>query len=476
MENTYETMSDALLAQKKHFIKEGPPSLELRVDRLNRLKTLIMDNRYDFIEALNSDYGNRSKEASIMTDAYSIIPDLNTAIKNIKKWTKADKRSANFPFGFLGARAYVNYEPLGTVGMISPWNFPVNLSFGPLAAIFAAGNQVMHKPSELTPLTASLIKDLCDKAFDENEFATFLGGPEVGEAFTKLHFDHLLYTGSGNVGKHVMQSAAENLVPVTLELGGKSPVVIGDSADLKSSAKRIMFGKTLNAGQICLAPDYVIIHKDKKEEFITEAENAIKGFYPDIKDNEDYTSIINERHYNRINSLIDDAKEKGANVHQINPSNEDFTQQEFYKIPPTIITNTSDDMRVMNEEIFGPVLPVLEYENIDDALSTINAKDRPLGLYYFGTDKKEESEIINKTSSGGVTVNNVIGHIQQTDLPFGGVGPSGMGRYQGYDGFKNFSNHRAVYKDVGFKFDKLFDGIRPPYKGNIEKLLKALLK
>mgnify|MGYP005709069687 FL=1 len=476
MENTYETMSDALLAQKKHFIKEGPPSLELRVDRLNRLKTLIMDNRYDFIEALNSDYGNRSKEASIMTDAYSIIPDLNTAIKNIKKWTKADKRSANFPFGFFGARAYVNYEPLGTVGMISPWNFPVNLSFGPLAAIFAAGNQVMHKPSELTPLTASLIKDLCDKAFDENEFATFLGGPEVGEAFTKLHFDHLLYTGSGNVGKHVMQSAAENLVPVTLELGGKSPVVIGDSADLKSSAKRIMFGKTLNAGQICLAPDYVIIHKDKKEEFITEAENAIKGFYPDIKDNEDYTSIINERHYNRINSLIDDAKEKGANVHQINPSNEDFTQQEFYKIPPTIITNTSDDMRVMNEEIFGPVLPVLEYENIDDALSTINAKDRPLGLYYFGTDKKEESEIINKTSSGGVTVNNVIGHIQQTDLPFGGVGPSGMGRYQGYDGFKNFSNHRAVYKDVGFKFDKLFDGIRPPYKGNIEKLLKALLK
>ena len=476
MENTYETMSDALLAQKKHFIKEGPPSLELRVDRLNRLKTLIMDNRYDFIEALNSDYGNRSKEASIMTDAYSIIPDLNTAIKNIKKWTKADKRSANFPFGFFGARAYVNYEPLGTVGMISPWNFPVNLSFGPLAAIFAAGNQVMHKPSELTPLTASLIKDLCDKAFDENEFATFLGGPEVGEAFTKLHFDHLLYTGSGNVGKHVMQSAAENLVPVTLELGGKSPVVIGDSADLKSSAKRIMFGKTLNAGQICLAPDYVIIHKDKKEEFITEAENAIKGFYPDIKDNEDYTSIINERHYNRINSLIEDAKEKGANVHQINPSNEDFTQQEFYKIPPTIITNTSDDMRVMNEEIFGPVLPVLEYENIGDALSTINAKDRPLGLYYFGTDKKEESEIINKTSSGGVTVNNVIGHIQQTDLPFGGVGPSGMGRYQGYDGFKNFSNHRAVYKDVGFRFDKLFDGIRPPYKGNIEKILKALLK
>jgi|TARA_B110000967_G_scaffold68356_2_gene70653 coniferyl-aldehyde dehydrogenase len=476
MDNTYETMNSVLAAQKKHFIDEGSPSIELRVDRLNRLKTLIMDNRYEFIDALNSDYGNRSKQASLMTDAYSIVPEINNAIKNIKKWTKQEKRSSNFPFGLLGAKSYVSYEPLGTVGMISPWNFPVNLSFGPLAAIFAAGNQVMHKPSELTPLTASLIKELCDKAFDENEFATFLGGPEVGEAFTKLHFDHLLYTGSGNIGKHVMQSAAQNLVPVTLELGGKSPVVIGNSADMKVSAKRVMFGKTMNAGQICLAPDYVLVHKDKRDEFIAEAENAIKEFYPEIKNNVDYTSIINERHFDRINSLIDDAKEKGAHVHQINPSNEDFSQQEFYKIPPTIITNTSDDMRIMNEEIFGPVLPVVDYENIDDALSMINSKDRPLGLYYFGNNKHEEANVLNNTSSGGVTVNNVIGHIQQTDLPFGGVGPSGMGRYQAYDGFKNFSNHRAIFKDVGFKFDKLFDGVRPPYKGSIEKLLKSLLK
>jgi coniferyl-aldehyde dehydrogenase len=335
----------------------------------------------------------------------------------------------------------------------------------------------MHKPSELTPLTATLIKDLCDKAFDQHEFATFLGGPEVGEAFTKLHFDHLLYTGSGNIGKHVMASAAENLVPVTLELGGKSPVVIGESADLKTTAKRIMFGKTMNAGQICLAPDYVIIKKDKRDEFIAETENAINEFYPDIKNNDDYTSIINQRHYDRINSLIDDAKEKGAHVHQINPANEDFSQQEFYKIPPTIITNTTDDMRVMNEEIFGPVLPVVDYDSVDEAIAKINAKDRPLGLYYFGTNKDEESKVINKTTSGGVTVNNVIGHIQQKDLPFGGVGPSGMGRYQSFDGFKNFSNHRAVYKDVGFKLDKFFDGIRPPYSSKkIEGLLKSLLK
>jgi len=476
MENTITDMQSVLESQKKHFIKEGSPSIELRVDRLNRLKSLIMDNRYDLVDALNEDYGNRSKNTSIMTDAYSIIPDINNAIKNIKQWTSPKKRSSNFPFGLLGAKSYVRHEPLGTVGMISPWNFPVNLTFKPLAAIFAAGNQVMHKPSELTPLTASLIKELCDKAYDENEFATFLGGPEVGEAFTKLHFDHLLYTGSGNIGKHVMQSASQNLVPVTLELGGKSPVVIGKSADMKVSAKRIMFGKTLNAGQICLAPDYVIVHKDKKEEFISEAEIAIKDFYPTIKDNDDYSSIINERHFNRINSLIQDAKDKGAHINEINPSNEDFSQQQFYKIPPTIVTNTSDDMKIMNEEIFGPVLPVIEFDDLNDALSTINSKDRPLGLYYFGTDKSEESQIMNKTSSGGVTINNVVGHIQQKDLPFGGVGPSGMGRYQSYDGFKNFSNPRAFYKDVGFKFDKLFDGIRPPYTKSIENLLKSLLK
>ena len=476
MENTITDMQRVLESQKNHFIKEGSPSIELRVDRLNRLKSLIMDNRYDLVDALNEDYGNRSKNTSIMTDAYSIIPDINNAIKNIKQWTSPKKRSSNFPFGLLGAKSYVRHEPLGTVGMISPWNFPVNLTFKPLAAIFAAGNQVMHKPSELTPLTASLIKELCDKAYDENEFATFLGGPEVGEAFTKLHFDHLLYTGSGNIGKHVMQSASQNLVPVTLELGGKSPVVIGKSADMKVSAKRIMFGKTLNAGQICLAPDYVIVHKDKKEEFISEAEIAIKDFYPTIKDNDDYSSIINERHFNRINSLIQDAKDKGAHINEINPSNEDFSQQQFYKIPPTIVTNTSDDMKIMNEEIFGPVLPVIEFDDLDDALSTINSKDRPLGLYYFGTDKSEESQIMNKTSSGGVTINNVVGHIQQKDLPFGGVGPSGMGRYQSYDGFKNFSNPRAFYKDVGFKFDKLFDGIRPPYTKSIENLLKSLLK
>ncbi|MDG1248775.1 MAG: coniferyl aldehyde dehydrogenase [SAR86 cluster bacterium] len=477
MSSSFENMNEVLNLQKKKFINDGPPSIELRIDRLNRLKSMLIENRYELTDALSSDFGSRSKNASLLSDVYTVLPEITNAINNIKRWTKDEKRSSNKPFSLFGAKSYIRYEPLGTIGMISPWNFPVNLAFGPLASIFAAGNQVMHKPSELTPATAALMKELCDKAYDQDEFATFLGGPETGEAFSKLNFDHLLYTGSGNVGKHVMHAAAQNLVPVTLELGGKSPVVVGNSADIKATAKRVMFGKTMNAGQICLAPDYVMVHKDKKDEFISEAENAVADYYPDIKNNDDYTSIINERHFNRLNELIDDAREKGATINQINPSNEDFTQQEFFKIPPTIITNTSDDMRVMTEEIFGPVLPVVEFTEVKEALDSINSKDRPLGLYYFGTDKNEQSNVLNNTSSGGVTINNVVGHIQQQDLPFGGVGPSGMGRYHSQDGFKNFSNARAVFKDVPFFMDNLaFGMIRPPYKEGFENFIKKILK
>ena len=474
--SNYDEMNKALKQQKDFFVKNGAPSIELRIDRLQRLKSLIMDNRYDFVDALNADFGNRSKNVSMLSDVYGIMPAINLAIKNVKKWNKVEKKSSNFPFGLLGAKSYVKYEPLGTVGMISPWNFPVNLAFVPLVSIFAAGNQVMHKPSEHTPITASLLKDLCDKAYDQNEFATFLGGPEVGESFTNLNFDHLLYTGSGQVAKHVMNAASKNLVPCTLELGGKSPVVIGKTADLKISAKRIMFGKTMNAGQICLAPDYVVVHKDQKDEFIKETKNAVTEYFPDLKNNDDYTSIINEKHYDRLQELLDDAIEKGAHVDEINPANEDFSQQEFYKMPPTIVTNTTDDMKIMQEEIFGPLLPVVEYEEIDQATQLINSKDKPLGLYYFGNNKTEEDSILSKTSSGGVTVNNVISHLQQNDLSFGGVGPSGMGRYKSFEGFKNFSNPRAYYKDVSFKLDKFFDAVRPPYKGNIEKVLKQLMK
>ncbi|MDC3381919.1 aldehyde dehydrogenase family protein, partial [Gammaproteobacteria bacterium] len=245
-------MQEILDLQQAHFIKEGAPSYELRVDRLDRMKALIMDNRYKFVDALNEDFGVRSKNQSMATDVYTIIPGINYAKKNLKRWMSDSKRKPNFPLGLLGAKAKVSYQPLGTVGMISPWNFPVYLTFAPLSSIFAAGNQVMHKPSEYTEQTSNLLKELCDKAFDEHEFATVLGGPDVGASFTQLKFDHLLYTGSGAVAKHIMKAAAENLVPVTLELGGKSPVIVSNTAESVTAAKRIMLGKTMNAGQICL--------------------------------------------------------------------------------------------------------------------------------------------------------------------------------------------------------------------------------
>ena len=372
--------------------------------------------------------------------------------------------------------AKVSYQPLGTVGMISPWNFPVYLTFAPLSSIFAAGNQVMHKPSEYTEQTSNLLKELCDKAFDEHEFATVLGGPDVGASFTQLKFDHLLYTGSGAVAKHIMKAAAENLVPVTLELGGKSPVIVSNTAESVTAAKRIMLGKTMNAGQICLAPDYVMVHSDKKDELVAEMKSAVTSFYPDLKHNDDYTSIINEKHYDRLQGLLQDAKDKGATIDEINPANEDFSQQEAFKIPPTLVMNPSDDMEIMQEEIFGPLLPIKEFTDINETISYVNKNDKPLGLYYFGSDQDEENHVLNRTSSGGVTVNDVLGHIQQEDIPFGGVGPSGTGSYHGEEGFKNFSNPRAVYKQIGSRFDKLIAAIRPPYTGDIEKILKQIAK
>ncbi|MFL2699478.1 MAG: coniferyl aldehyde dehydrogenase [Gammaproteobacteria bacterium] len=476
MESTNQEMQRVLDLQKQAFIKNGPPSNKLRIDRMQRLKSMIMENKVAFVDAMNEDFGVRSKNASYISDIYGVIPSLSDAIKKLPKWNKNEKRKANSPFNLFGAKAYIQHEPLGTIGMITPWNFPVYLTFTPLAGIFAAGNSVMHKPSEHSPITSNLMKELCDAAFDETEFATFLGGPDVGSAFTELHFDHLLYTGSGNVAKYVMQGASKNLVPVTLELGGKSPVIVGKSADIDATAKRVMFGKTLNAGQICLAPDYVMVHSSKKDEFIESTKEAVKEYFPTMKDNDDYSSVINENHFNRLNGLLDDAREKGATIEPINPANEDFNQQEFYKIPPTLVLNTTDDMRIMKEEIFGPLMPVREFESLEEPISFINNYDKPLGLYYFGKDKKEESEIMDKTTSGGVTINNVMGHIQQGDLPFGGVGASGTGRYEGYDGFLNFSNPRAVYKDISTKLDKLYSAIRPPYQGDIEKVLQKLLK
>ena len=259
MENQ-RSMEEVLKLQREHFLNEGPPSYELRIDRLDRVKDMVIQNKERITEALDADFGSRSHNQSLISDVYAVLPAFSHAKKHLKSWMKDEKRKSNFPFGFLGAKSYIHREPLGVVGMISPWNFPMYLSLAPLAGIFSAGNQVMHKPSEFTPITSELLKEICDSAFDETEFATFLGGPDVGAAFTQLKFDHLLFTGSGNIGKHVMRAASENLVPLTLELGGKSPVIVSDSSNIDITARRVMFNKTLNAGQICLAPDLSLIH------------------------------------------------------------------------------------------------------------------------------------------------------------------------------------------------------------------------
>jgi len=329
--------------------------------------------------------------------------------------------------GVMGAKAEVRYQPKGVVGVMTPWNFPVQLAFDAIAGAFAAGNRVMLKPSEFTPATSVLLAQTIDLYFDEDELAVVLGGPEIGAAFSGLAFDHLIFTGATSVGRHVMRAAAENLVPVTLELGGKSPVVIGQSADLAKTAARVMMGKTMNAGQICLAPDYVLAQKDQVDGFVREAKASVAKMFPTIKDNGDYTAMINQRHFDRVRGLIEDARAQGAEVIEINPAGESFAQQEHRKIPPTLLLNVTDDMKVMQEEIFGPVLPIQTVADFNGALAAVNARPRPLAAYYFGEDEVEIEALLTRTISGGVTINDVIFHFAMDDLPFGGVGPSGMG-------------------------------------------------
>jgi coniferyl-aldehyde dehydrogenase len=462
-EPTQADMQAVLDRQKKAYIAEGAVSAETRIDRIDRAINILKTHGTKLSEAMAADFGHRSMDQSKLTDIDGSIGPLEASKKHIRKWMRPEKRKPMFPLGIFGARARIEYQPLGVVGCISPWNFPVQLTFSPLAGIFAAGNRTMIKPSEFTVQTSDLMKELFSAAFDEEEVAVFTGGPDVGGAFSRLPFDHLLFTGATSIAKHVMRAAAENLVPVTLELGGKSPVIIGKSANLELAATNIMAGKTMNAGQICLAPDYVILPEESRDEFVEHARNSVAKMFPNIKDNPDYTSIVNERHYDRLNGYLDDAKEKGATVVEINPANEDFSQQEHHRIPPTLVLDPTDDMKVMQDEIFGPILPVKQYKHIDETLAYVNSKDRPLGLYYFGQDSAEEREVLTRTTSGGVTVNDVIMHVAQEDLPFGGVGPSGMGSYHGYDGFKNFSHAKSIYTQ-STTVSKLAAAMRPPYK------------
>lgn len=471
-ETSRATMLELLDRQRADYLKQGEVAASTRIDRLDRAIALLVDHQQRLVDALSADFGHRSKHQSLFTDIAASIGPLKHAKKHLADWMKPEKRKVDFPMNLLGAKARVEYQPLGVVGVISPWNFPVNLTFTPLAGILAAGNRCIIKPSEYTPATSQAMAELIAAAFDELEISVVVGGPQTGADFAGLPFDHLLFTGATSVARHVMRAAAENLVPVTLELGGKSPVIVGRSADIEKTTDAIMAGKMLNAGQICLAPDYVFVPKENVGKFVESTQRSVKKMFASLIENDDYTSIVNQRHFDRLNDYVEDAKQKGARVVEINPANEDFRQQPHHKIAPTLILDANDSMKVMQDEIFGPVMPVQTYDDVAEAVDYVNEHARPLGLYYFGTDANEQHRVLTHTTSGGVTVNDVVMHVAQEDLPFGGVGPSGMGAYHGRDGFKTFSHAKSIFTQSKIDLAGLV-GLRPPYGEKIEKLLKT---
>ena len=468
-------MKALLQKQRDAFVAEGFVSAETRIDRLDRAISLLYDNQDAIAEALDQDFGNRSRHQTLM-EVYATVESLRHAKKHLRRWMKQERRKVPMPLSLLGAKARVEYQPKGVVGILGTWNFPINTAFSPLAGVLAAGNRAMIKFSEVAPATAARMAGLIGYAFDETEVACVTGGPEVGAAFSSLPFDHLCFTGSAAIGKHVMRAAAENLTPVTLELGGKSPVIIARDADLEDAAVRIMTGKALNSGQACLGPDYVMIAEDQLEDFIRHATNWTREMFPTLLGNVDCCSVINERHFERLRSYIDEAASTGVDVREINPAGEDFSGQEgAYKIPFTFVVNAGDDLKIMQEEIFGPLLVIKTYERIEECTAYINSHPRPLGLYIFSRSEATQRQLLDHTVSGGACINEVMFHASIEDLPFGGVGSSGMGHYRGFNGFKTFSHARAVYKQSRLNLQRL-SGMVPPYGDRTNKVLARIIR
>ncbi|MBC7505856.1 MAG: coniferyl aldehyde dehydrogenase [Sandarakinorhabdus sp.] len=468
-------MQDILARQRAAFTAELPVTAATRKARLQRALAVLLDNKDRLVAALSEDFGHRSTEMSLVTDIMASVKPLKHAIKHLDAWMKPESRPLDFPMKLLGARARVEFQPKGVIGIISPWNFPVNLTFAPLAGVLAAGNRAMIKPSEFTPVTSDLMKTMLAAAFDETEIAVITGGAEAGKAFAELAFDHLVFTGGTGIARHVMTAAAKNLVPLTLELGGKSPTIISRSADIGVATERIAMGKMMNAGQICLAPDYLIVPQESEAEVVAGLKTATAKMYPTLLSNPDYTSVLGARHRERLEAHVSDAIAKGATVEIVNPANEDFAQQNTNKMPLHLIRNPTDDMTVMQEEIFGPLLPIRTYSTVDGAIDEVNRRDRPLGLYWFGQDAAEQRRVLDRTISGGVTVNDVIFHVSAEELPFGGIGNAGMGSYHGADGFKEFSHAKAIYTQPKLDLAGLA-GFKPPYGDKTRKALARELK
>ena len=461
----FDQMREAQLA-------DPMPGLETRRDRLQRLLKGLEEREEAFTQAISTDFGQRSAFETANYDITVTLADIKYQIRNLARWMRIRKRSV--PLHLMPGRARIVPQPLGVVGVISPWNFPVFLSLSPVAGAIAAGNRVMLKPSEWTPKTSTLLAELASETFEPDEFAVFEGGIETGRAFAELPFDHLLFTGSTRVAKEVSNSAAKNLTPLTLELGGKSPALVCPGANLKRAAERIVFGKLANAGQICIAPDYVFVERAKFHDFIELLQIYSKKAYPRLNNNPDYTSIISADHFSRLNRMIEEAREDGAEIIRINPDGETL-ESSARKIPPTLILRPNPTLSVMQEEIFGPILPVLSYEKIEEAIEFVQHRARPLALYLFTEKARERERILRETVSGGVAVNEVLFHCVCETLPFGGVGASGMGSYHGQAGFDTFSHLKPVFIQPRFNFNFFLVPPITPMKRLFAKIFRKLV-
>jgi coniferyl-aldehyde dehydrogenase len=439
-----------------------------RQARLDALLALVHDNADRFVTAISADFGHRSAHETRLLELFPSLEAVRHTRSHFGAWMKPQRKSASL--WFRPGRAQIIPQPLGVVGIIVPWNYPLFLAISPLAAALAAGNRVMIKMSEFTPRIGELLAELVAKYFAAEDVSVVLGDASVGADFARLPFDHLLFTGSTKVGHDIMRMAADNLTPVTLELGGKSPAILGADYPLAKAAERIMVGKLLNAGQTCIAPDYVLVPAGREQAFIEAARAVVAKCFPDMAATPDYTAIVNDRHYQRLQGYVTDARERGARIEPLSPASADATRR---RLPPLALLGVDDGMRVMQDEIFGPLLPVLPYADLDAAIAYVNQHPRPLALYYFGNDSGPRDRVLNETVAGGVTINDTILHIAQEELPFGGVGPSGMGHYHGLDGFKTFSKQKAVFYQSWLNGMSLFN---PPYGALFERLTKFLIR
>ncbi len=462
-------LSGILARMRAAARKSGPPDYDTRIEHLDKLERAIVDKKHELAKAVSMDYGNRSKHETLTGEILVILNEIKHARTHLHEWMETEPREVSWMF--LPARAEVVMQPVGVVGIVSPWNYPVQLSLAPLVGALAAGNRVMLKPSELAGDAAAILKQIIAETFASDHVTVVTGGTDVAEAFTRLPFDHLVFTGSSRLGKIVMKAAAENLVPVTLELGGKSPAIVGEGYSLQQAAQKIMFGKCFNAGQTCVAPDYAILPKGRVDAFVEECRLAVTQMFPKLGQNPDYTTIISDAHYDRLQSYLKDARDRGAKLIELNPGKEDLDPN-ARKMAPIILLHPKDEMIVMQEEIFGPILPVFTYEKLDDAIAYVNDHPRPLALYYFDNNQRRIDRVLRETVSGGATINDVMLHVAQADLPFGGAGPSGIGAYHGREGFETFTKKKPVFYQSRISATSMF---RPPYGERVDWLLKTLL-